>query len=80
MWVVTNFKGNIFHIIPISIHTTHVGGDGLTVGLNFHIYLISIHTTHVGGDVNPLWLETGEGISIHTTHVGGDYSLVAMST
>ena len=72
MWVVTQFLLVVKRQMPISIHTTRVGGDSLRFVTLTAVNSISIHTTRVGGDsLYCVWFSF-EWISIHTTRVGGD--------
>ena len=57
MWVVTSLTSKKIKGSQISIHTTRVGGDGLTGKVYVEYNFISIHTTRVGGDLEVIVLK-----------------------
>ena len=61
-----------WHLVPISIHTLRMEGDGLLefFQLRFHI---SIHTLRVEGDQEEKRRALTAEISIHTLRVEGDW-------
>ncbi len=56
---------------PISIHTTHTGGDQV-ISSAMWACSVSTHTAHAGGDRYGYARRRDLGVSTHTAHAGGD--------